>query len=202
MVQRKWNNHEINEALRRFGECYELPPERAAALESRVRREVIARYGGFAVLAQPVVHTPEVAVGGMLMFLRGMVRPALAFAAVGVLVVGAVAAMRRLDGGAPPPPNTAPVVQPEAVVTSAPPITPGSGALVSVFTISGSQGQTVPAPSATMSPIAPVSVRRRAYRPARPLTPAEGVFTQWGTSVFSEEGRLQSDWEGKSVFRS
>lgn len=182
----------LNHYLTLLKEYDPLTEEQHASIEARVRRDVIARYGSFTMPARPVVHTPELVRGGMLIFLRGMVRPALAFAALGVLIVGVAAVMRQLDGGVLPPLTFAPVASSEAVVASAP-ITPGSGVALSVF---GVAAPSVQPQAPSRKPAASRSVR------PKPLTPAEGVFTQWGTSVFSEEGRLQSDWEGKSVFNS
>lgn len=189
MTKRTWNNREINSVLQRLGKAYELPPERSAALEARIRRDIIARYGRFDVPMTAPIHTPEPARGGMLIFLRRM-RPALAFAVIGVLVVGAAVVMRKMGTAIKPE-------LPSAVVTSVAPVVPGSGAEVSVFTVDA------PAASATTSPAAPAPATRRAYRqPAHPLTPSEGVFTQWGSSVFSEEELLKNRRNGKNVFTS
>jgi|GEM_PF-5731376 len=191
----------LDHYLATFKEYDPLTEEQHTAIAARVRRDVIARYGGFAMSKQSVVHTPEVAVGGMLIFLRGMVRPALAFAAVGVLAIGAMAAMWRINRPLPArAPIAAPSLPPSAVVASAAPVGPGSGIAVSVFaagSVQTADGRQQTAGSTT-------TVHRQQRRSdARPLTPAEGVFTQqWGTSMFSEEGLLQNEWKGKSVFQS
>lgn len=197
MVKRTWSNREINNVLHRLGASYELSPERSAALEARVRREIISRYGSFAMPTHAPVHTSEGARGGMLtVFLQtlrsfsGGARPALVFAVLGVLVVGAVAVMRTIGVGG----GGVETLPPSAVVASTSPVEPGSGVAVSVF------GVAAPATGATTSPSAPAPAVRRAYRPtAQPITPAEGVFTKWGGSVFSEEELLKVQREGKTI---
>lgn len=150
MVSRKWTNREINEALRRLGTCYELPPERSAALEARIRREVIARYGRFDVPLQSAVSNRQLAIEeestaprtGMLVllpalrsFVSGVGRPAFALAGVAAVAVGAVIAFQRSGWGSFRAQGIRqPVVAPQAeMVAVAAPIVPGSGVAVSVF---------------------------------------------------------------------
>ncbi|MDO8598671.1 MAG: hypothetical protein Q7S02_01025 [bacterium] len=186
----------LNHYLNLLTEYDPLTEEQHAAIGARVRRDIIARYGRFAVPTRSAVHTPEAVRGGMLIYLHalrslgGVGRPALAFAVIGVLIVGAVAVMRRIGG-------TAPSLPPSAVVMSTAPVEPGSGIAVSVF------GVVAPATGATTSPSAPVPAARRVYRPARPLTPADGVFTQWNrANVFSEEEALKVPRDGKTILSS
>ena len=207
MENRKWTNQRIDAALQRLAACYELPPDRSAALEARIRREVIARYGRFDVpmsdSRQPTAPTlgPEQAdsrqavVGGgypqsafRWSGMLNILRPALAFAVLGVLIVGGVVVMRRL-GGVRSTPSVEPVGSSVSVVAIAAPVMPGSGVAVSVFAV----------PSVTAPSVQPAT-RRIQRSGGRRLNPAQGVFSQWGESVFSEEERLQGGREGKSVF--
>lgn len=204
MVNRKWTNREINEALQRLGASYELPPERSAALESRIRREVIARYGRFDVplrgadSRQPIADSRQVGGArypqgafrwsGMLNILR----PAFVFAVLGVLIVGGVVAMRRL-GGTRSMPSVEPVGSSVSVVAVAEPVLPGSGVGVSVFSADSRQ----PIANSPSSSSTRANVRRSG---ARRLNPAAGVFSQWGESVFSEEELLRSERDGKNVY--
>jgi len=189
MVNRKWTNREINEVLQRLGESYEFPPERSAALESRIRREVIARYGRFNVSMRPAVHISEPARGGMLVFLR----PVLAFAVLGVLIVGGVVVMRSISGGVRSVRSSEEsAVSSVSVVAVADPVVAGSGTALSVFAVSPDAPFAVPGSQPTTGRM-PRSGGRR-------LNPAQGVFSRWGESVFSEEGVLQNSREGKNVF--
>lgn len=192
MVQRKWTNHEINDALQRLGAYYELPPERSAGLEARIRRDVIARFGSFSVPTRQPVHIEEATGRGILVLLR----PAFALAGVAAVAVGAVFALQRSGWGPFRSQGLRqPVVAPPAeVVAVATPIVPGSGVAVSVFgQVSASSFQL---PATSIHPVAP----RRVRRAGKPINPASGVFDQWGESVFSEEGLLQNEREGKNIF--
>ena len=107
-------------------------------------------------------------------------RPAFVFAGVIAVVVGAAMFRFQMLGDRPP-------ARPPTVSTSAPVVrgvvadlTPGSGSAMSVFSVATTDGA-VPA-------VAPArSAAPRTFRRSRPLTPAEGVFTTWGTSVFSDQ---------------
>lgn len=216
MVSRKWTNREINEALQRLGTCYELPPERSAALEARVRREVIALYGRFDISLMAHgwktdgaritdVHTREPVGRGILVllpalrsFVSGVGRPAFALAGVAAVAVGAVIAFQRSGLG---PFRTQeirqPVVAPQAeMVAVAAPIVPGSGVAVSVFGLAPASSLQPPAVSSHPS------VPRRVRRAGKPINPASGVFDQWGESVFTDEEYLRSERWGKNVFNS
>lgn len=199
MVNRKWTNREINEALQRLGASYELPPERSAALEARIRREVIARYGRFAVpMHQPIADSrkpieagyPQAAFrwSGML----NVLRPAFVFAVLGVLIIGGVVVMRRF-GGARSMPSVEPVGSSVSVVAVAEPVLPGSGVAVSVFSADSRQ----PIANSPSSSSTRANVRRSG---ARRLNPAAGVFSQWGESVFSEEEIMRNERDGKNVY--
>lgn len=216
--RKRWTNREINKSLECLSASYEWSPEQSAALEARVRREIIARYGRFDVplnaavgSRQSVVGSEESAEGrvGLSAFLRtmrvlnGVGRPALAFASFAVFVVGAIFVMRKLDIELSRQPVTgAPQNPAPSVVLSAAPIAPGSGAAISVFAISNSSEVGIQK-SEEAGKSLPVTVRRIRRSSVQPITPAEGVFTQqWGKSVFSEEVMLRNERAGKSVFKS
>jgi hypothetical protein len=205
MVSRKWTNRDINDTLQRLGACYELPPERSAALEARIRRDVIARFGSFSMPLRTADSRKQTADSlapstapraGMLVLLR---RPAFALAGVAAIAVGAVLAIQRNGWGPFKPPASShqlPAV-PAKVVAVAAPIVPGSGVAVSVFGLSPASSPQLPA--ASVNPVPTLRIRRT----GRPINPASGVFDQWGGSVFSEEESLKSDREGgKNVFNS
>lgn len=145
-----------------------------AVMEARVRREIIARYGSFAIpqrRAAPV----EASVSAW----RWLLRPAMGVAGVGALIVGAFAASRiARHEGAPADASVPGGLLPITRVIS-PPLVPGSGSAVSVFTT----------PEAPAVPRANTSTggARRAVRQGAPLTPAAGVFTEWGKGVFTDE---------------
>ncbi|MDO8621950.1 MAG: hypothetical protein Q7R80_01850 [bacterium] len=200
----------LNHYLNLLRDYDPLTEEQHVAFEARIRREVIARYGRFDVPMRATVHSSESARGGMLIFLRalrsiggvgrsmlvpqsigGLGRSALAFAVLGVLIVGGVVAMRRL-GDVRSNPSVEPAGSSVSVVAVAEPVMPGSGVSVSVFGATSQQPQAA-------SMVLPQTVR--SSRPSgRRLNPAAGVFSQWGESVFSEEERLRSDRVGKNVF--
>lgn len=187
-------NRSLDHYLNLLKEYDPLNEEQHAAVDARVRRDVLARFGGFNVASRSPIHTEVPTERGILI----MLRPAFALAGVAAVAVGAVLAFQRSGWG----PFRAqgirqPVVAlPAEVVAVATPIVPGSGVAVSVFgQASGVSAQ----PSAAGE--RPTTVRR-VRRAGRPINPASGVFDQWGESVFSEEGLLQSEREGKSVFNS
>lgn len=193
MVKQRWSNRKIDEVFQRLGSAYELPPERSAALEARVRREVIARYGGFVVQLRPAVHTEAPTGRGMLVFFR----PALAFAAIAAIAVGVAVAVQRSGWWSRQAPvllDAPRVASPTEIIASAGSIVPGSGVAVSVFGVP----QDLPSAAPSVQP-APRRIQRAG---GRRLNPAAGVFSSWGESVFSEDEILQSDWEGKNVFQS
>ncbi|MBI4450168.1 hypothetical protein HY634_03855 [Candidatus Uhrbacteria bacterium] len=127
----------------------------------------------------------------MIVFLRGM-RPALAFAVLGVLIVGGVVAMRRLRDVRSIP-SVEPAGSSVSVVAVAEPVVPGSGVSVSVFGAPVESRE-----SRVESTLKVIPAARRTS--GRRLNPAAGVFSQWGESVFSEEERLRNERVGKNVF--
>ena len=97
----------VDHYLNRIRAYDPITEQQHAAITARVRRDVLARFGEFPVVRRDAVHTSEVADNGMLLFLRamrsfhGVGRPAFALAAMGVLVVGVVTVMQRMDGVVP-----------------------------------------------------------------------------------------------------
>ncbi|MBI4449962.1 hypothetical protein HY634_02805 [Candidatus Uhrbacteria bacterium] len=170
-----------------------LTEEQHAAIAARVRREVIARYGGFVVQLRPTVHTEAPDGRGMLVFFR----PALAFAAIAAIAVGVTVAVQRSGWWSQQAPvllDAPRLTSPTEIIASAGPIVPGSGVAVSVF--GAPQDLPSAAPSAQPTP------KRIQRAGGRRLNPAAGVFSSWGESVFSEDEILQSGREGKNVFQS
>lgn len=207
-------NRSLDHYLNLLKEYDPLNEEQHAAIDARVRRDVLERFGGFNVPLTPAASFQLPATSAqestvqrtdMLVFLpalrnfvSGVWRPAFALAGVAAVAVGAVLALQRSGWG----PFRAqgvrqPVVAPPAeVVAVAMPIVPGSGVAVSVFKLS--PASSFQPPAASIHPVTP----RRVRRAGRPINPASGVFDQWGESVFSEEGLLQNEREGKNVFNS
>ncbi|MFH1430150.1 MAG: hypothetical protein ABIG71_01335 [Candidatus Uhrbacteria bacterium] len=212
MAVRKWNNRDIDRVFSSMREHAQNEPviskEWEQALEARVRREVISRYGSFAMplRTRMDVHTTPVAERGILINLRSAMstfqfslRPAMALASVAVVVVlGSVALLGRLSkqdgtivqGGEQ---------QTSSAVASAPPapVTPGSGFAVSVF-----GGSVAVIPVIDTSGTTPAPNVYRASRQTTISNPAGGVFNRWGYSVFSEEQLMQYPRDGKNVFSS
>lgn len=198
-------NRSLDHYLNLLKEYDPLSEEQHAAIDARVRRDVFAQFGGFHAIevsrlrSAPLETTrfaeiPTAPRTGMLVLLR----PAFALAGVAAVAVGAVLAFQRSGWG----PFRAqgirePVIaSPAEVVAAATPIVPGSGVAVSVF---GQASGVSTQPAATGE--RPTTVRR-VRRVGRPINPASSVFDQWGESVFSEEGLLQNERDGKNIFNS
>lgn len=196
-------NRSLNHYLNLLHDYDPLNEEQHAAIDARVRRDVLARFGGFNVpltsatsYQLPAASAQESTAQrtGMLVLLR----PAFALAGVAAVAVGAVLALQRSGWGPFRVQGIRePVIAPPAeVVAVATPIVPGSGVAVSVFG-QASGASTQPAAAGER----PTTVRR-VRRVGRPINPASSVFDQWGESVFSEEGLLENEREGKNVFNS
>jgi hypothetical protein len=174
---------------RALGAMRSMPAYDAAwedRLMTRVRRDVHARFGSFVVRTDTQDgHAPEgdrAAVHTMPFALRGMLelmRPAAALAIVVVSVIGfAVFTMSQSSTTG----TLADGVQTSSMMyVASPDISPGSGSNLSVF------GGTV-----ASIPVDPIVVQTRSFtRPAR-INPASGVFSQWGTGVFSDQEVMHS----------
>lgn len=217
----QWTNRRIDQALRELRDASRTQPVFSAeweqVLETRVHREVDARFGvgawheriltdayGYSRITDKKmdVHTVPVSVFGMLEELRVFfTRPAFALATMVVVVAGVLAYRQSTDStlaNRPRDPQTSSAV----AVAPAVPFGEGTGFAVSVF------GEALAvAPSGGVVPIrtAPASAPRYGVRrsTAIPINPAAGVFTTWGTSVFSDDEALTRPWEGgKYVFSS
>lgn len=181
------HHQDVDRALASLRETPVFSAEWERALAERVRRDVMARYGSFIVPAPSAVHTTEQAPRGML-FLPLRLTGALGVAVV--LAFGAFTAMRVGGDGdvrLPTISTSAPVVENSAELV----VSPGSGNALSVF-------------STVEAPAMPNRIQNHPAVTPRPraITPAPGVFTTWGSSVFTEEERVKNAWEGKNVFSS
>ena len=160
--------------------------EQYAALNARIRREIISRYGSFAIPVRHDVHTSPRLVRGMM----DLLRPA-AFALAGAAAVFALFVSVRSSRVLP---ITVPGAEVPATVGKATVATLGNGASFSVF------GATNVAPVTVVPATAPIA--RPIIRRPRPVTPAAGVFTTWGTGVFSPQEEMLRKAQGTNVFSS
>lgn len=169
-----------------------------AAIAAHVRRAVDARVGGFASVqtrdTQSVV--PAIHMGAMLR--RGMLglwRPAVALTSITVIVASAMTIAEIGQRDAAREARALPRVAASPTVTAAAPVVPGSGNDLSVF--GGTVAVVVPEQGSTSVETPAVSVPMRRIVPStrrnvRSVNPAPGVFTTWGTSVFSKEELLRA----------
>ncbi|MBI4434136.1 hypothetical protein HY632_05165 [Candidatus Uhrbacteria bacterium] len=167
-----------------------------AMIAAHVRRAVTSRVGGFVSASHeardmvPAIHMGTMLRRGMLMLWR----PAAAFASVVVIMVSVMTVAEIGQRDAAHDARVVPQVSTSPIVTAGAPVTPGSGNGISVF--GGTVAVVIPedAPPAevpaTIVPVRPPLPATR--RSVRAINPAPGVFTQWGTSVFSEEELLRT----------
>lgn len=195
--------HEALHALRSYDPMTAAQHE---ALDTRIRREITSRFGSFTVPERATVHTTGGEGRGMLVLLleqvlRGRIwtglRPALVLASVAAFAVGATVAVVTNRPSDPVIPVRSPSVPAAPGVAVAPVIaelSPGSGSAVSVFAIA----YAVPgAPAVRRN----VRVGAPSFRTIpKPVTPAAGVFTTWGSGVFSEQEILRNRAREIGVF--
>lgn len=191
MFGRRLTTQSLDAALVRLGEQYALPRERAVAFERRVHDAVVQRFG---TTRMSLETQPSVGIG-----LFTFLRPAAAVGVFLLLVVGTIASFRRSSDRTNSVPRTTEEPQASSDVVIAPPsVEPGSGSMLSVFGQRIAVALEVPVEASSVS--ARVRVRAIVPRAVRAqVNPSPGVFTQWGTGVFSEEEILRSARDGKHV---
>lgn len=188
----------LNHALKTIGSQPAFSREWEERLEARVRREIITRYGSFALPVRSGVQlssSPALNLSSSPAFwlfsLKGMfLQPAMAFASIAAIAIGIGVFQLVSHGGSERAPTVSmsePIARPAVVAE----ILPGSGSALSVFILSQN----------TAEAQASTSVKSgKTWRKSQPLNPAAGVFTNWGTNVFSKEELMRQRAKELAVF--
>ena len=199
MSDLRWTKHMMSDTLRRLGEEHTLTRAQSHALEMRVRSEVVARFGSMHVALAPIAEDHVVMPQGVRGVLRMLLRPAAAFAAIAAVFVGAIVVLQAPSGSRATP-EVAGRISTTAVVANTTPVVPGSGTSLTVFPGVIADARTTPA--APIRATTPGSGRVFRGTAVRNVNPTPGVFTQWGTHVFTDDEVLRAHRVDKQPFTS